>query len=66
MLDDALNRAKRYRELEKGCRRLAAIGISTETRDHFVRIAEHYSALAEAEETLQTGVSRLAVSTVPT
>ncbi len=47
---DALNRAKRYRELAKGCRRLAAIGFSTETRNHFLRMAEHYSTLAEAEE----------------
>jgi hypothetical protein len=66
MLDDALNRAKRYRELAKGCRRLAAIGFSTETRDHFLRIAEHYSALAEAEEAAHTGVSRSAVSTALT
>ncbi len=28
---DALNRAKRYRELAKGCRRLAAIGFSTDS-----------------------------------
>src|SRR5262249_7765386 len=63
MLGDALNRTKQYGELAKGCRRLAAIGISTETRDHFLRMAEHDSALAEAEE---AGVSRLAVSTALT
>jgi hypothetical protein len=67
MLDDALNRANRYRELAKGCRRLAAIGVSTETRDHFLRMAEHYSALAEAEEeAAHTDASRLAVSTALT
>ena len=47
---DALNRAKRYRELSAGCRHLAAIGLSAETRSHFLRMAEHYSALATAEE----------------
>ena len=44
------NQAERYRELAEGCIRLAAIGISTETRNHFMRMAEHYSTLAEAEE----------------
>jgi hypothetical protein len=47
---DALNRAKRYRELAAGCRHLADIGISSETRNHFLRMAEHYSTLAKAEE----------------
>jgi hypothetical protein len=49
-VQDALNRAERYRALAEGCRRLAAIGISTETVDHFLRMAEHYTSLAEAEE----------------
>jgi hypothetical protein len=47
---DALNRAKRYRELAEGCRHLAAIGFSTETRNHYLRMAEHYSLLADVEE----------------
>jgi hypothetical protein len=47
---DALHRAERYRDLAEGCRRLAAIGISTETQNHYLRMAEHYSTLAEAEE----------------
>jgi hypothetical protein len=47
---DALNRAQRYRELAEGCRRLAAIAFSIETRNHFLRMAEHYITLAEAEE----------------
>jgi hypothetical protein len=46
---DALNRAERYRELAEGCRHLAAIAFSAETRNHFLRMAEHYSTLAEAE-----------------
>jgi hypothetical protein len=49
---DLLNRAERYRALAEGCRRLADIGISTETRDHFLRMAEHYSSLAQAEDRL--------------
>ncbi len=47
---DALNRARRYRELAAGCRRLAAIGLSSETRNHFLQMAEHYTTLAKAEE----------------
>jgi hypothetical protein len=47
---DALNRANRHRELAKGCRRLAAIGFSAETQNHFLRMAEHYTTLVEAEE----------------
>jgi hypothetical protein len=47
---DALNRAKRYRELAKGCRSLAAIAFTTETRNHFLVLAEHYHTLADAEE----------------
>ena len=37
---DALNRADRYRDLAEGCRRLAAIGFSDETRNHYLRMAE--------------------------
>jgi hypothetical protein len=47
---DALNRAERYRELAEGCRRLATIGFSVETRSHYLRMAEHYSSLADVEE----------------
>jgi len=34
-MSDALNRAKRYRDLSAGCRDLAAMGLSAETRNHF-------------------------------
>jgi hypothetical protein len=47
---DTLNRAQRYRDLAEGCRHLAAIGLSTETQNHYLRMAEHYNSLAEAEE----------------
>jgi hypothetical protein len=49
-MSDALNRAKRYRDLSAGCRDLAAMGLSAETRNHFLQMAEHYSSLATAEE----------------
>ncbi len=49
-MPDALNRARRYRALSAGCRRLAEIGQETETRSHFLRMAERYSMLARAEE----------------
>src|SRR5260370_22970327 len=44
---DVLNRAKRYRELAEGCRRLATIGFSTETRNHYLRMAEQNSPQQE-------------------
>jgi len=44
---DALNRAQRYHELAEGCRRLASIAFSTETRNHFVRMAERYRTPSE-------------------
>ena len=49
-MSDASTRAERYRELAEGCRHLAAIAFSAETRNHFLRMAEHYSMLAGAEE----------------
>ncbi len=49
-MSDALKQTKYYRDLEQRYLRLAAIGSSTERRNHYLRIAEHYSALAEAEE----------------
>jgi hypothetical protein len=59
---DALNRSKRYRELAEGYRRLATIGFSAETQNHFLRIAEHYKTLAEAEEAADIGVTGPATS----
>jgi hypothetical protein len=47
---DVLNQAERYRELAEGCRHVATIGISTETRNHYLRMAEHYNLLANVEE----------------
>ena len=47
---DALKQAQRYRYLAKECRRLAALDVSAETRKHYLEMAEHYGALADAEE----------------
>jgi hypothetical protein len=47
---DALNRAERYRDLAEEYRRLAAIGSATDIRNRYLRMAEHYGMLAEAEE----------------
>jgi hypothetical protein len=49
-MSEARNRAERYRDLAEECRRLAAIPSSTEIRDRYLQMAEHYSALAEAEK----------------
>jgi len=49
-MSDALKQAEHYRDLEKRYLRLAAICSSTQNRNHYLRIAEHYSTLAEAEE----------------
>jgi hypothetical protein len=49
-MSSASNRAERYRELARQYHRLAAIGSSSEIRDHYLRMTEHYNALAEAEE----------------
>jgi hypothetical protein len=49
-MSDALMQAEHYRDLKERYLHLAAIGSSTERRNHYLRIAEHYSMLAEAEE----------------
>jgi hypothetical protein len=46
-MSHALERAEHYRDLAKRYLRLAA---STETPNHYLRIAVQYNALAEAEE----------------
>lgn len=49
-MSEALNRAERCRRLAEECRRLAAICSSTDIRDRYLRMAERYSTLAEAED----------------
>ena len=50
LMSDALKQAEHYRDLEKRYLHLAEIGSSTKRRDYYLRIADHYGALAEAEE----------------
>ena len=40
-MSDALKRAQRYRYLAKECWRLATVDVSTETRKHYLEMAEH-------------------------
>jgi hypothetical protein len=49
-MSDASNRADRCRDLAEQCRRLAAISSSADIRDRYLRMAEHYSTRAEAED----------------
>jgi hypothetical protein len=49
-MSDTLKRAQRYRYLAKECWRLATVDVSTEPRKHYLEMAEHYGALADAEE----------------
>jgi predicted kinase len=50
---DALSRAELYRGLSDEHHNVAAAtNISTECRNRYVRMAEHYDALAETEEHL--------------
>jgi hypothetical protein len=49
-MSDALNRAERLRDLADECRHKAARCSSTPDRNHYLRMEEHYSELAEAEE----------------
>lgn len=49
-MSDASNRAERCRDLAEQCRHLAAISSSTDIRDRYLQMAEHYSTIAEAED----------------
>jgi hypothetical protein len=50
---DALSRAEFYHDLSDEYYNIAtATGISAECRNRYVRMADHYDALAEAEEHL--------------
>jgi hypothetical protein len=50
IMSDALKQAEHYRDLEKRYLHLAEIGSSTKRRSHYLRMADHYGALADAEE----------------
>ena len=51
-MPDSVSRAKLFRERAEECRRLARIAGRHEIGRHYPQIAEHCSALAEAEEKL--------------
>jgi hypothetical protein len=55
-MSNGLKRAEHYRDVAKRYIRLAAIGSSAENRNHYLRIAEHYGTLAEAEELRTLGL----------
>jgi hypothetical protein len=54
-MSPASNRAERCRHLAEECRQLATISSSTDIRDRYLRMAERYSKLAEAENLSTTG-----------
>jgi hypothetical protein len=49
-MSDALTRAEHYRDVARRYLRLAAISPRAENRNHYLRIAQHYNTLADAEE----------------
>jgi len=67
-MPDARDLAERYSDLAEEYRRLAA-GSSIEIRDRYLRMAAHYSKVAEAaaaETSVQTRGNGEALSIVPT
>jgi hypothetical protein len=59
-MSNALNRAKHYGDLAEECGRLAATTLSSQMRSRYLRMAEIYTTLAEAEETRHANLRRLA------
>ena len=49
-MSDALYRAERCRDLAEEFRHLSQMCTSTEMRDHYSQMAQHYSSLAEAKD----------------
>jgi hypothetical protein len=60
-MSKALNRAEHYRDLAEECRCLAATTRSSQMRSRYLRMAEIYTTLAEAEETRSASLRRLAM-----
>jgi hypothetical protein len=56
---NVLNRAERYSDLAEECRSLAAATFSSQMRSRYLRMAEIYATLAEAEETRSASLRRL-------
>jgi hypothetical protein len=59
-MSKALNRPEQYRDLAEECRCLAATTFSSQMRSRYLRMAEIYTTLAEAEETRSASLQRLA------
>jgi len=51
-MPDSIRRAKLFRDRAEECHRLAEIMTASPAGRHYKEIAEHYLALAEAEERL--------------
>jgi hypothetical protein len=49
-MSNELYRAERCRDLAEEYRRIAAMCTSTEMRNHYWRMSEHYRTLAKTEE----------------
>jgi hypothetical protein len=49
-MSNELYRAERCRDLAEEYRRIAAMCTSTEMRNHYSRMSEHYRTLAKTEE----------------
>jgi hypothetical protein len=60
IMSNALNRMECYRNLAEECHCLAATTFSTQMRSRYLRMAEIYTMLAEAEETRSASLLRLA------
>ena len=50
IMSDPLHRAERCRDLAQECRRLAENALSAQMRNRYSLMADHYSAVTEAEE----------------
>jgi hypothetical protein len=61
-MSKAMNRVERYDDLAEECRCLAASTFSTQMRNRYLRMAEIYTTLAEAEETRSASLRRLAAA----
>jgi hypothetical protein len=59
-MSKALNRPEHYRDLAEECCCLAATTFSSQMRSRYLRMADIYTMLAEAEETRSASLRRLA------
>ena len=55
IMSNSLKQVEHYRGLAEEFRRLAAFSFSSQMQNHYFEMAEHYNALAEAEDHKPTG-----------